>query len=41
LIRYVMTHNYLIVAFSYPKANLSRATNYESREMLAYVSFHI
>ncbi|KAI0223033.1 Centrosomal protein of 41 kDa [Lamellibrachia satsuma] len=31
---YMQCH--LVTAVSYPKANLSRATNYESKEMLAY-----
>ena len=29
-----------ISAHSYPKANLSRATNFESKEMLQYVSLY-
>jgi len=28
-----------LLALSYPKAYLSRATNYETKEMLTYVSF--
>ena len=37
--RYITISVCVLAALSYPKAILSRAMNYETKEMLTYVSF--